>query len=248
MFQILALQVRLVVEASQLVRTLREEKACLADEVDAKHRMLQQTDGRVDYLRTSEQRLNGVCAVGMKLSALVSPIPLFDVVWENVAVLLDCDASCLFLADKETGELYSRVPVHAETGQLTTSPDGEIRLGGGVGLVGHVAETGETLSIMNPFDNPRFHPSERVVPRLRSSLYVPVKDSSTGALLGVVMCCNKKGADSFTSEDENAARAVAGFISTVLVRHARRLADPTDDAVIRIRNLEVRPFACLRNA
>ena len=42
----------------------------------------------------------------------------------------------------------------------------------GLGLVGHVAITGDALRVVNPYDDPRFHPNERIATRMRNAMYV----------------------------------------------------------------------------
>ncbi len=42
----------------------------------------------------------------------------------------------------------------------------------GLGLVGHVAITGDALRVVNPYDDARFHPNERIATRMRNAMYV----------------------------------------------------------------------------
>ena len=98
--------------------------------------------------------------------------------------------------------------------------------------------SGELVNIVNPYDDTRFHPSERIAQRVRSALYVPVCDSA-GAIRGVLVAANKQGSESFSPEDEDIAKQMAGFVAAVLSRCARRLNDPADVAVLQIRDREV---------
>ena len=61
----------------------------------------------------------------------------------------------------------------------------------GLGLVGHTAVCGEVVNCVNPYDDARFHASERIAARVRSALYVPVVDSA-GAVRGVLVAANKQ--------------------------------------------------------
>lgn len=136
-------------------------------------------------------------------------------------------------------------------------PETRIVVPSGLGIVGHVALSGEVVNTKAPYDDPRFHPSERVAQRIRSALYVPIVDSS-GGVRCVLLAVNKTGGvpperpgdegasgstagiEGFSEDDESVLRTVGGFVAAVLSRCSRRLNDPSDVAVLRVRELEVR--------
>ncbi len=74
---------------------------------------------------------------------------------DNLSVLLDADGASLFLIDGPKGKqtLVSKVfDVHSGVSKFLlsgggTSCDNELRLPWGVGVLGHVAETGETVNL-----------------------------------------------------------------------------------------------------
>lgn len=114
---------RVNIEASQLVTTLRTGGTELADELAATKRSLDVAAGHTAYLRTWEGRLNGLCAVALRMSHLMNPHQLFDAVWDHVAVLVGAEATCIFMIDGETREASTLVPIIAGSGIIAAVRD-----------------------------------------------------------------------------------------------------------------------------
>ena len=77
----------------------------------------------------------------------------------------------------------------------------EIRLPVGKGLAGYVAKTGETVNIVDAYQDPRFNPEidRRSGYRTHTVLCMPMRDKE-GKILGVFQFLNKIEC-AFTSED-----------------------------------------------
>ena len=114
---------------------------------------------------------------------------VLDRVMEAAKKLMNADRSTLWLLDPDKGELWTKIP--QADGSLQ-----EMRVPMGVGFVGKVAQTGETLNI--PFDlykHPDSDNSKKFDPvtgyRTCSLLCMPVW-SPDGELLGVTQLINKR--------------------------------------------------------
>jgi putative ABC transport system ATP-binding protein len=105
--------------------------------------------------------------------------------------LLTAERGSLFLVDAERQELWSKVA------------DTEIRIPLQAGIAGHVATTGQPLTVPSAYDDPRFNREvdQRTGHRTRDILAVPVKDSR-GRVVGVLEALNKLGGASFDAADE----------------------------------------------
>merc|ERR1719498_953034 len=102
--------------------------------------------------------------------------------------LLGAEAASVFLVDSEKQELYSTV----------NSTGDEIRVPITSGIAGHVARTGESLSISDAYADPRFNRSNDAKTGFKTNgiLCVPLK-SKRGEVIGVVQLINKAGAGLF---------------------------------------------------
>lgn len=113
----------------------------------------------------------------------------------DVAVTLtNADRGTLYLVDKTTNEIWSKILVGGEVE--------EIRLKIGDGIAGWVAETGETLNIMNAKEDERFESSfDRITGyNTKDMLVYPIKNK-TDEIIAVVQLLNSlKGG--FSEQDE----------------------------------------------
>lgn len=130
--------------------------------------------------------------------------------------LLDADRSTLFLYDRKTGELFSRV---AEG--LTTK---EIRIPSKAGIAGAVFTSSKTENIADPYSDPRFNKEvdRRTGYRTESILTMPIVNKA-GACIGVTQVLNKRGGK-FSSKDESRLGAFTAQI-TVALENAKLFED-----------------------
>ncbi len=131
--------------------------------------------------------------------------------------VMEADRFTIFLYDKDRDELWTKVAVGVE-GQ-------EIRIPSRAGVAGYCFHTGETVTIADAYEDPRFYRfiDEATQYRTRTLLSMPLY-SRSGQPLGVIQLINKrKGL--FTVEDETFLRTfnnhAAVFIEMAQLQKAR---------------------------
>ncbi|MBD1812745.1 adenylate/guanylate cyclase domain-containing protein [Microcoleus vaginatus DQ-U2] len=122
-------------------------------------------------------------------------------VMDQARDLMQADRSTLFLLNRETNELWTKV---AKADGKTMM---EIRIPANKGIAGYVASTGQPLNITDAYDDPRFDPStdQQTGYRTRTVLCMPVHNAK-GELIGVTQLINKNQG-TFTPSDEEFLRA-----------------------------------------
>ena len=122
-------------------------------------------------------------------------------VMDQARDLMQADRSTLFLLNRETNELWTKV---AKADGKTMM---EIRIPANKGIAGYVASTGQPLNITDAYDDPRFDPStdKQTGYRTRTVLCMPVHNAK-GELIGVTQLINKNQG-TFTTSDEEFLRA-----------------------------------------
>jgi adenylate cyclase len=130
--------------------------------------------------------------------------------------VMDAERSTLFLLDESKQELWSKV---AEGVGMK-----EIRVPLGAGIAGHVAKTGETVNIVDAYQDPRFNPEvdRKTGYRTRTILCMPMK-SPEGRIMGVLQVLNKR-TGVFTREDEELLDALESQ-AAVAVQNALLIED-----------------------
>ncbi len=133
---------------------------------------------------------------------------LFVEIVERISKALNAERSTVFLIDRVTGELWSKV---AQQSELT-----EIRIPISDGLAGHVARTGEVLNIRQAYKDERFLPlvDQQTGFHTETVLCAPIINRN-GNIIGVTETMNKKSAN-FDTEDENLLRALSSQLSVAL--------------------------------
>ncbi|MEW6219684.1 MAG: GAF domain-containing protein [Thermodesulfobacteriota bacterium] len=144
-------------------------------------------------------------------SCLSESLSLDDLLGAMIAMVnetLGAERSTLFLYDKETGELFSRV---AQGGQVE-----EIRFPGDLGIAGSVFHTGTAVIIDDAYADPRFN---QEVDRqtgfvTRNILCAPLR-TKTGQVVGVIQVLNKVHGP-FTSDDLTLLEALSAQAGSAL--------------------------------
>ncbi|XP_015367889.1 PREDICTED: dual 3',5'-cyclic-AMP and -GMP phosphodiesterase 11A-like [Diuraphis noxia] len=201
-----------------------------AHNVDAK-RDLRHAQGERDFFLTVVRDI----ATDLDLKSLSQKIV------DDLAVLLDCDAGSLFLVDgpprgSRRRCLVSKVfDVHSGArgqfllpdgvqcemaGGPATTTDNEVRIPWGVGILGHVASTGETVNLDVACEDPRFDDEvDRIMGYYTSSLLcMPVKNSYE-EIIAVAQVNNKnpdKDGGHFTSMDEKLFETYLQFVGIAI--------------------------------
>ncbi|KYN37518.1 Dual 3',5'-cyclic-AMP and -GMP phosphodiesterase 11 [Trachymyrmex septentrionalis] len=131
--------------------------------------------------------------------------------------LIQCQRVQVLLVHKASKGSFSRVfdfeanDLAGEDSDSRTSPF-ESRFPINVGITGYVATTGETVNILNAYEDPRFDPlvDDGTGFRHRTILCMAIKNSS-GQIIGVIQLINKFDDLPFTQNDENFVEAFAIF-------------------------------------
>lgn len=129
----------------------------------------------------------------------------------KIGQILQADRTIIFLVDAEKGQLWAKIP------QANSSKPIELRIPRNVGLVGHVATTGEYLNIPDAYNHPLFNREvdERIGYNTKTLLCMPIFSSSK-KVVAVVQLLNKAGDVAFDSEDEQRFRDFAASIGIIL--------------------------------
>ena len=126
---------------------------------------------------------------------------LIKTIAEETKTALNADRCTVYLYDKETDELYSKVA----TGLDIT----ELRIPADKGLAGHVMKTGETINIKDAYSDKRFNSSvdKETGYRTKNMLCMPIKNFNQ-EIIGVFQVLNKFD-EYFTPDDEDLLVAIA---------------------------------------
>lgn len=126
---------------------------------------------------------------------------LLHTVKEETEQALDADRCTVFLYDRESNELWSKVASGLETE--------EIRFPAHLGLAGYVAKTGEVLNIKNAYEDPRFNSDidKKTGYVTQNILCIPMRNRRL-EIIGVFQVLNKK-AGHFEKTDEDLLNAIA---------------------------------------
>ncbi len=151
-------------------------------------------------LRRRLEKLQSILDVAKAMTAERRLDRLLGLVVDEAAKVAEADRCTIFIADRERGELWSKV-AHGS---------GEIRIPLGAGIAGAVAATGETIRIDDAYSDARFNPDvDRASGyRTRNILTVPMRNTK-GEVVGVLQALNRRDG-AFTAEDEELLGALAG--------------------------------------
>ena len=170
-----------------------------------------------DRKPTDRSKLALILDVTRRLMSVTDLDALLRDMAEATTELLDADRATIFLLDREKREIWSKVALGSEIG--------EIRQAVGVGIAGTVAATGETINIRNAYADKRFNPEpdRRSGYRTTSLLTFPLTGES-GKVIGVFQVVNKSGGRPFTRADEETLSSL-GASAAVAVENAQLLAE-----------------------
>ena len=155
-------------------------------------------------MQTSEILLNVMRAVSSELE--IDQLLLKIV--SKTSEVMNADRCTLFLIDRKTGGLWSKVAQGADMK--------EIRVPRGMGIAGHVALTGETVNIRDAYKDARFNPEvdRRTGYKTNTILCMPLRNEQK-EILGVMQVLNKKESV-FTEEDEELLDALGSQTAIAL--------------------------------
>ncbi|CAG09990.1 unnamed protein product, partial [Tetraodon nigroviridis] len=133
-----------------------------------------------------------------------------------VCIMVDADRCSLFLVEG-TGNKKTLVSkffdVHAGTTVLPSMNSDEVQVPWGKGIIGYVAEHGETVNIPDAYQDRRFSDEIDKLTgyKTKSLLCMPIRNSD-GEIIGVAQAINKSSAGQlFTEDDEKFSGELAPF-------------------------------------
>jgi signal transduction histidine kinase/putative methionine-R-sulfoxide reductase with GAF domain len=144
---------------------------------------------------------NALREVGLALGTTLDLDQLLELILGKLTEALEAERATLYLLDEANDELVSRVMMGREVQS--------IRLRVGHGIAGHVAKTGKSLHVRDPYKDHRFNPEWDMITgyRTRSILAAPMKNH-LGRTIGVIQVLNKRKGE-FTDTDAVILAALA---------------------------------------
>lgn len=187
--------------------SVEEDKYSLSDTINTRIRQLQ---NGMDYsLPTKSDPLVSLVKISRSITALTDIDELLRVIAEETKNAIQADRCTVFLWDKDTDELWSKVALGMDSSQ-------EIRFPADKGLAGYVVKTGETLNIVDAYADPRFNPDVDVKTgyRTKTILCMPIMNNNR-EIIGAFQVLNKIDGV-FTKNDEDLLIAIGGSASIAL--------------------------------
>ena len=139
--------------------------------------------------------------IGQAVAAEKNINILIRTIAEETKTALNADRCTVYLYDKETDELYSKVATGLDVQELRIPAD--------KGLAGHVLKTGETINIKDAYSDKRFNSDvdKETGYRTKNMLCMPIKNFNQ-EIIGVFQVLNKFD-EYFTPDDEDLLVAIA---------------------------------------
>lgn len=139
------------------------------------------------------EKISLVFKMGVLISAQTNMSSLIDLLIREAPSVINAERATIFLADHETRELYSHLGLGLQ--------GYEIRMPWDIGIAGWVFTHGESLNIVDPYNDPRFNRDVdgRTGYLTKSLLCVPLRTPG-GQIVGAFQVLNKK-AGVFTAVD-----------------------------------------------
>ena len=140
--------------------------------------------------------------IGQAVAAEKNIDSLIKTIAEETKIALNADRCTVFLYDKGSNELYSKVATGLDDFK-------ELRIPADSGLAGHVVKTGETINIKDAYNDKRFNKDvdKKTGYRTKTILCMPIKNFNQ-EIIGVFQVLNKFD-ETFTIDDEDLLIAIA---------------------------------------
>src|SRR6266705_111076 len=94
------------------------------------------------------ERLAAILSICQKMNSERDLGALLDLIAREATNLLDCDRASIFLLDRETNELWSKVALGS---------DEILRFDASQGIAGAAVATGNTINVRDAYSDPRFY-------------------------------------------------------------------------------------------
>lgn len=151
--------------------------------------------------------------IGRSIAAETDVNKLLEIIALETKKALNADRCTVFLIDKDTNELWSKVALGMGSQ--------EIRFHAHMGLAGHVASTGETINITDAYIDHRFNKEidKKTGYKTKTILCMPMRNLNH-EIIGVFQVLNKLGDQNFTDDDEDLIIAI-GSSAGIALENAR---------------------------
>ncbi|XP_033761202.1 cAMP and cAMP-inhibited cGMP 3',5'-cyclic phosphodiesterase 10A-like [Pecten maximus] len=133
--------------------------------------------------------------------------------------LVKADRCSLFLVDNEKEELYANYfdeGAKSTVGVPVFEKKDMIRFPKGVGIAGHVAETGEVVNILDAYEDPRFNKEVDRLTGYRTQNILCMPIINRNCVIGVIQMVNSMRSDHFTAFDESALRMFTTYCAIAI--------------------------------
>jgi Nif-specific regulatory protein len=152
-------------------------------------------------------RLAAILAICQKMNSERDVGALLDLIAREATSLLDCDRASIFLLDRQTNELWSKVALGS---------DEILRFDARRGIAGTTALTGATINVSDAYSDPRFYTGidDRTGYRTRNLLAVPMRNQRD-EIVGSFEVLNKR-VGAFNTRDEISLTALAGHAASAI--------------------------------
>ncbi len=178
----------------------------LAEDINTR---IKQIESGMDYsLPTQSDPLVSLVKISRSITALTDIDELLHVIAEETKNAMQADRCTVFLWDKESNELWSKVALGVD--------NKEIRFPADKGLAGYVVQTGNTLNIPDAYKDSRFNPEvdNKTGYRTKTILCMPIMNNNH-EIIGAFQVLNKIDGV-FTKNDEDLLIAIGGSASIAL--------------------------------
>lgn len=147
--------------------------------------------------------------IGRSITARTDIDVLLRVIAEETKIALQADRCTVFLLDKKTDELWSKVALGIGSH--------EIRFPADKGLAGYTARTGESINITDAYNDSRFNPDvdKSTGYITKTMLCMPIKNNNQ-EIIGAFQVLNKLNDGVFSKNDEDLLVAIGGSASIAL--------------------------------
>lgn len=171
---------------------------------------IKQIHSKQDYLFPStSDPLVSLVKIGRSITAQTDIDLLLKVIAEETKIALQADRCTVFLLDKDTDELWSKVALGIGSQ--------EIRFPADKGLAGYTVRTGESINITDAYNDERFNPDvdKSTGYTTKTILCMPIKNNNQ-EIIGAFQVLNKLNCGVFGKNDEDLLVAIGGSASIAL--------------------------------
>ena len=147
------------------------------------------------------------------IASSMTTIEAIEKIVNMVCLILNCQRATVFIYDKKTNELWSKVGKGVE---------GVIRIPKDKGIAGFVATNNQVVNIKNAYNDKRFDSTNDMASgfKTKTILAAPIYHEEKG-LLGVIQAINKNDIQEdeesfFTFEDEGILKKISRIVKNIL--------------------------------